>query len=141
VKYLLDTCVISEIVKPAPAQTVTHWLDSQEDNALFISSLTIGEIQKGINKLPSTKKRTALEKWFDEYFHQYFDNRILEITPSIAARWGKIQGQTERLGKKLPIIDSFIAATAITHDLTIVTRNIKDIKYIPNIKFLDPWNL
>lgn len=137
-KYLLDTCVISEFVRKKPSKKVVEWLNSKSEDVLYVSVLTIGEIQKGISKLPSSKKKLLLQKWLDNDLLNRFENKILDITTDVVDRWGRIQGEAEQNGKKLPVIDSLIAATAFTRGLTVVTRNVEDIART-GIAIRNPW--
>jgi toxin FitB len=123
--YLSDTCALSEFLKKTPDEKVIEWFENQIEDSLFISVLTIGEINKGISKLPPSKRKTELETWLESILFRY-DKRILPISLNIATRWGNLLGELEPKGRVLPIIDSLIAATALEHDLTIITRNESD---------------
>jgi predicted nucleic acid-binding protein len=137
-KYLLDTCVISELVTPHPDEKVLLWLQEREENDLFLSVLTIGEIHKGIAKLPDSKKKRSLIKWVEDDLKKRFAGRVLDITEDIAIKWGEILGESEKKGKKIPVIDGLISASAIAEDLTVVTRNIKDMENT-GAKLINPW--
>jgi len=137
-KYLLDTCVISELIKPEKDTNVVEWMQNKEENSLFISVLTIGEIHKGIAKLPDSPKKQSIQEWVNDDLKKRFAGRIIEITEEIATSWGKIQGKAEKEGKKMPVLDSLIAATAIKNNLTVVTRNIKDIEN-SGCQSINPW--
>lgn len=137
-RCLLDTCVISEFVKPRPNAAVLEWLDRCDETGLYLSVLTLGEIRKGVEKLPNTKRRRALHAWLDQDLTPRFDGRILDVTREVALAWGAIQGQSERSGSALPVIDALIAATALTYDLTVVTRNESDMGRSGALVF-DPW--
>jgi predicted nucleic acid-binding protein len=137
-KYLLDTCVISELIKKEKNSKVVKWIKKRKESSLFISVLTVGEIQKGISKLPDSHKKEYLKTWIDNDLKKRFSGRILEITEEIATSWGEIQAKSESEGKKMPAIDSLIAATAIKNNLTVVTRNEKDIEN-SGCKSINPW--
>ncbi|SLM29666.1 PilT protein domain protein [Desulfamplus magnetovallimortis] len=137
-KYLLDTCVISELIKQEPNQKVVQWIGNIEEANLFISVLTIGELHKGIEKLPDSRKKSTLHKWVMYDLRVRFKNRIIDFDIQAATTWGKIQAQSELLGKTLPAIDGLIAATGLFHDLVVVTRNIKDMK-VSGVELLNPW--
>jgi len=137
-KYLLDTCVISELIKKEKNNKVVKWIKKRRESSLFISVLTVGEIQKGISKLPDSHKKEYLKTWIDNDLKKRFAGRILEITEEIATSWGEIQAKSEIEGKKMPAIDSLIAATAIKNNLTVVTRNEKDIEN-SGCKSINPW--
>jgi len=124
-RYLLDTCVFAEYSRPRPNTKVFEWIDAQEQELQFLSVLTIGEMEKGIARLPSSKRRQSLEEVLNVIVSR-FDHRILQLDIAIARRWGRMVESLELKGRKLPIIDSLIAATALEHDLTIVTQNILD---------------
>jgi len=136
--YLLDTCVISELIKKSPSQKVVEWVSQVEETDLFISVLTIGEIHKGIEKLPKSKKKEKLHKWVNYNLQERFENRIISFDLQTATIWGKIQAHSEALGKPLPAIDGQIAATGISYDLTVVTRNTPDME-VSGVSLLNPW--
>ena len=136
--WLLDTCVISELIKPRPRSRVVSWLGSQHEEHLFLSSITIGEIQKGISKLPESSKRNKLQEWLDFDLMERFDQRILGIDSLAARKWGEIQALSEKSGIKTPVVDGLIAAIGIVHDLTVVTRNIHDME-VSGVKLFNPW--
>lgn len=137
-KYLLDTCVISEIMKQKPSGKVTKWIKNEDETNFFISVLTIGELHKGIEKLSESKRKEKLHNWVENDLKERFWNKIIDIDMQVAMIWGKIQGMTERVGKPMPAIDSLIAATGITHHLTVVTRNTSDMKE-SGVALLNPW--
>ena len=124
-KYLLDTCVISELANPTPNSQVVEWLSRQQSSELYLSVLTIGEIKKGIAKRGDDVRAKRLERWLEEIVRLFAD-RILYIDREISLAWGRICGEAERIGKKRPAIDSLIAATAMVRDMTVVTRNVSD---------------
>lgn len=136
--YLLDTCVISELIKKSPSPKVVKWISNIEETNLFISVLTIGEIHKGIEKLLKSKKKGKLHKWVNYDLQERFKNRIISFDPQIVAVWGQIQAHSETLGKPLPAIDGQIAATGISYNLTVVTRNTTDME-VSGVALLNPW--
>lgn len=137
-KYLLDTCLISELVKKSPNASVLGWLDKQDEDQLYLSALTIGEFQKGISKLADARKKEELQIWLSSDLGSRFERRILNIDTEVAVRWGELIGEAERRGKRLPVIDSLIAATAAVHNLTVVTRNTGDLEECA-VRVLNPW--
>lgn len=137
-KYLLDTCVISEIIRPKPSIKVTEWIKKEDENSFYISVLTIGELHKGIEKLDESTRKEDLHNWVENDLKERFWTRIIDIDQQTAVAWGKIQGMAERVGKPMPAIDSLIAATGITHHLTVVTRNTSDMKE-SGAALLNPW--
>ena len=137
-KYLLDTCLLSELIKPNPSAKVVEWLSAQNEDHLFISVLTIGEILKGIGKLPKSRKKTQLQAWVDHDLRTRFKRKTLPIDEEAAETWGTISAEAEEKGKKLPVIDGLLAATALSNGLTIITRNTKDIE-ASGAQCLNPW--
>ena len=137
-KYLLDTCVISEVVVPKPKQNVIDWVSAQDEEHLFLSVLTLGEIHKGISKLSASKKKKALGVWLQSDLLERFSGRIIPIDDQVAMNWGAIQASAEKNGTPIPSIDGLIAATGITHKMTVVTRNVADMEHSGALLF-NPW--
>ncbi len=138
-KYLVDTCVISETFKPNPDPKVLKWIDACAEDSVFISVLTIGELQKGISKLPNSQKKQLMQHWLDVDFLQRFAGRIIEIDEDVVSLWGAMLADKEKKGVNIPAIDSLIAATALANGLVVVTRNTKDFEKC-GVKILDPFN-
>ena len=136
--FLLDTNVISEIIKPSPNQHVVAWIGSTTEDLLFVSVLTVGEIRKGIEALPATIKRAQLERWLTHDLVPRFDNRIVPIDLAVAHRWGEISGRALLHGTLLPVIDGLLAATAAHFDLTLVTRDTRHSE-LTGIAYFNPW--
>ena len=136
--YLLDTCVFSEVSKKKPELSVITWLDRVSEDECFISVLTLGELYKGVSKLLESYRKQELRRWLELDFRQRFAGRVLDITEAVSVKWAQILGERERQGLKLPMIDSLIGATAIVHDLIVVTRNVRDIKPSGASTF-NPW--
>ena len=137
-KYLLDTCVISEIIKPKPDENVTSWLESQKENSLYLSVLTFGEIEKGIEKASDQIRKQKLRLWVEDDLKKRFEGRIIPIDFSIAAEWGKIQGKAELLGKPMPTMDGLIAVSGLVSQCVVVTRNISDMEQ-SSAELFNPW--
>lgn len=137
-RYLLDTCVISEITKPRPATRVLTWLDTQEELTLYLSVITFGELQKGISKLPASRKRQQLQQWVDRDLTRRFTGRILGVDCEVALRWGTMAGAAEQQGQPLPVLDGLLAATAVVGGLTLVTRNTAHVQ-ATGVPLFDPW--
>jgi len=137
-KYLLDTCVISELVKIRPNKKVVDWITQNNEENFYVSSLTFGEIHKGIEKLPESIRKNTLHQWVEHDLKDRFRNRILSVDLNVAMVWGKIQAKTELDGRPMPAIDGLIAATGMAYDLTVVTRNIVDMEQ-SGVSLLNPW--
>ncbi len=135
--YLLDTCLISEFRKPQPEPKVIKWLSNQIEETLFLSVITIGEIQKGISGLVPSKKRADLEIWLRNLIIRY-DGRILPLGTDEMLFWGETITKLEQKGRVLPFMDSLIAVTALTHNLTLITKNEADFKNT-GVKILNVW--
>jgi len=138
VKYLLDTCLISELVKKVPHPAVVNWLDSQDEQGLFLSVLTIGELQKGIGKFPDSARKDELQAWVEHDLALRFTGRIIDVDMEAMLIWGRLQGESERKGETLHVMDSLIAATAKAHGLVVVTRNVRDIERC-QVRVCNPW--
>lgn len=123
--YLVDTNAISEFRKKQPNQKVLDWFAAQAEESLFLSVITIGEIEKGIAKITDPSGKAKYEIYLETLVLR-FDRRILPISLKIGRRWGKLFGTLQKTGRVLPNWDSLLAATALEHDLTIITRNTTD---------------
>ncbi|MDA8337531.1 MAG: type II toxin-antitoxin system VapC family toxin [Peptococcaceae bacterium] len=137
-KYLLDTNVLSELIKKEPNSGVIRWINECDESTLFLSVITLGELKKGIAKLNDESRAERLHKWVSQDLIKRFDGRILPIDFDAAFTWGKIQGVSEKGGIKLPVLDSLIAATAISNNLTVATRNVHDMERCQASVF-NPW--
>jgi toxin FitB len=135
--YLIDTNVISEFVRSQPNQHVVQWVEKIPPQALYISVLTIGDIRKGVEKIPSPSRREKIRLWLEQDLPEWFEDRILHIDLATADRWGRL---LEEVGRSVPAIDSLLAATALHHELRIITRNINDFKF-PGLEVVNPWEL
>lgn len=136
-KYLIDTCVISEIVRPFPEKAVLDWFKTVPSERLFLSVVTIGEIRKGIAKLAHSKRKTKLAEWLNTLQDDYQD-RILPIDLGVAETWGEMQALSEKKGSPTSTIDGLIAAIARTNGLILVTRNESDFEAY-DISMFNPW--
>jgi predicted nucleic acid-binding protein len=136
--FLLDTNVISELVKVKPEPKVTRWIENTDETLLYLSVLTLGEIRKGISFLPQSRRRVVLEAWLDHDLSLRFSDRILPVDKQVADRWGRIAGSAAAKKSSLPVIDGLFAATAQHHNLTLVTRNTRDIA-ATGVPAFDPW--
>jgi toxin FitB len=136
--YLLDTCVISEFIKPHPEPKVVDWLNTTDPDQVFLSAVTIGEIQFGISNRPPSNRRTELEIWLNESLFPQFTNRILTLDADIFLTWGQMTAQQRQQGKPMSVMDSLIAAVALQHRMVLVTRNISDFS-ATGLSLLNPW--
>jgi len=135
--FLLDTCVVSEYSKSAPSSKVLQWIDEQPDHDLFISAITFGEIQKGIATLPHGRKRQILETFLKNTL-ETFEGRILPLDREVCLQWGTLRGQMQLKGQIIPVVDALLAATALAHRMTFVTRNVADFERT-GVEILNPW--
>jgi toxin FitB len=136
--YLLDTCLISELVAKRPNQQVVDWLDSQTPEILYLSVVTMGEIAKGIQKLGESQRKDSLQIWLTQILPTRFSGRILEIEVATMLLWGELVGRLEKQGRSLPVMDSLIAAIALQNSLSLVTRNENDFAGT-GVEIVNPW--
>lgn len=136
--YLLDTNCISELVRTSPEPRVMAWIDATDESMLYLSVLTLGEIRKGLAALPQGRRRTLLESWLDVELRARFTGKILSIDSQVADRWGWLASTAKRGGKALSVVDGLLAATALHHNLTIVSRNVTDFAHL-HVPVLNPW--
>lgn len=137
--HLLDTCVLSELRKPAANPGLVDWARRADEPGLYLSVLSIGEIQRGIARLDDGRRKQALQHWLEHELLARFSGRILPVELEAALEWGLVGAARERAGRPAPVTDSLIAATAIVHNLVLVTRNQKDFSGYP-VKVLNPWS-
>jgi predicted nucleic acid-binding protein len=123
--FLVDTNVLSEFFKKVQHPGVMRWFEQTDPESQFISVLTVGELRKGIVRLPASRRSEALEEWLAELIEGASD-RILPFTLETANRWASMRADMEQAGRIIPVIDGLIAATALEHGLQIVTRNTAD---------------
>ncbi len=135
--WLIDTSASSELSRPKPDRTVLRWFDTHNELEMYFSALTLGELQKGVIRLALGQRRERLVDWFEDLAVR-FEARILPVDLEVSRVWGEMVAQAEHRGQPLPVIDSLIAATAIVHDLTVVTRNTRDFLRT-GVKTEDPW--
>lgn len=133
--YLIDTNVLSELRRKSPNPAVVDWISQRPSTVLYLSVLTLGEIRKGIEGVADQARRQSLSDWLEVDLPTFFTGRILPVDGAVADRWGRLVAAA---GRHLPAIDSLLAATALTHDLTLVTRNIKDFAGMP-VQTFNPW--
>ena len=136
---LLDTNVLSEVQRPAPAPKVLAWLDMVDEDRTFISVASIAELRRGIALLDDGRRRMALTAWLAYDLPTRFAERVLPIDHAVAERWGDLMAQSRRSGIALSVMDGIFAATALAHQLTLVTRNVKDFAAL-GVPLLNPWD-
>ena len=133
--YLLDTHVISEVARRKPHQAVLDWLDQVPPSGLHMSVLSIGEVRKGVERLKPGTRKERLRVWLEQALVGWLEDRILPVDHAVADEWGRLNAAARRT---LPATDSLIAATALTHNLRVVTRNTKDFEF-PGLEVVNPW--
>jgi hypothetical protein len=137
--YLVDTNVISELTKPLPNPAVVRWLAESDEDRVFLSVISLAEIRRGIALMDSGRRRDQLEAWFRIEVPQRFERRLIGVDREIAERWGDVIAASRRRGIGLSAMDGFLAATAQAHNLTLVTRNLRDFASLDLI-LLNPWS-
>lgn len=135
--YILDTCVISELTKLKPDRNVMEWFSRCDEDLLYISCLTLGKINFGIDMVRDSKKRNDLVKWYNDFVETFRDS-TLPITDSICILWGRERALYRKKGIQIPVIDGLIACTAMEKKYVLVTRNVNDFKAM-NIQLFNPW--
>jgi predicted nucleic acid-binding protein len=136
VSYLVDTNVLSELMRPQPDERVVRWFAVVPDESLYISVLTLGELRKGVELLDGGHRREKLRVWLETELREWFQDRVLPIDAAVADRWGRLLAEA---GRPLPAVDSLVAATALHHDLRLVTRNVADFAF-PALEIVNPWS-
>jgi predicted nucleic acid-binding protein len=135
VSYLIDTNVLSELRRRDAHPNVVGWMQARPRQSLYLSVLSLGEIRKGIEGVQDAAFRQTLTDWLEVELRHYFVGRLLDIDGTVADRWGRVQASA---GRTLPVIDGLLAATALQHDLSLVTRNTKDFAGL-GITLINPW--
>ncbi len=138
--FLLDTNVPSELTRQQPDRRVARWLEDTDDDLMYFSVISIGEICKGFTVHPEEHRRASLRQWLENELRPWFAGRILPISEAIAERWGILDGECQLKGLALSAPDGLIAATALEHDLSVVTRNMKDFAGL-GVAVLNPWDI
>lgn len=134
-RYLIDTNVISELRRREPDPLVVRWFAQRPAEHLFLSVLTLGEIRRGVERLVAGQRQQELRSWLEQELPAFFSGRVLPVDAGIAHRWGRMQAA---IGRPLPAIDSLLAATALEHNLVLVTRNLKHVADLP-VAIANPW--
>jgi toxin FitB len=136
--YLLDTNCLSELVRVKPEPRVIEWLEAVDENLLYLSVLTLGEIRQGVAALALGRRRARLDAWLETDLPDRFAGRILSVDAPVASRWGMLSAVARRRGAPLPVVDGLLAATALHHNLTLVSRNVADFS-AAHVPVLNPW--
>lgn len=134
---ILDTCVISETMRPRPSESVLEWIEGLPENEVYLPTLVLGELRHGIDRLDAGKKRVALDRWLEQ-LRVRFHRRILAIDEETALAWGALSARLETSGKPMPLMDSLIAAVAERHGAVLATRNTDDFA-AAGIQTVNPW--
>jgi toxin FitB len=137
-RYLLDTCVISELASKRPQREVVLWVDELGPDDAYLSVVTIGEVRKGIEKVREPEKRDRLMAWLQSEVLPRFGKNLIALDLPVLLEWGRLVGRLETLGSPMPAMDSLIAAAALHHDLVLATRNVSDFQ-ATGVKLVNPW--
>lgn len=140
-KYLLDTNIISEFVSKKPNQKVLDYINSLDENDIYLSVITLGEIRFGIEKLDREKQKKKIKNlshWLNNDLMQRFEGRVLDIDLEIMLKWGEVNAQLQKVGKPMPIMDSLIASSCLAKDFVLITRNEKDF-YSFEMEMVNPF--
>lgn len=136
--FLLDTCVISEALTKQPNPKVLEFVDNLDSDEVYLSAITIGELFKGIAKLPASRRRNELQAWFEDELLVSYEGKILPLDAGVLVTWGKLMARLESDGHVMPVMDSLIAAIVLTYDMTLVTRNVSDFEN-SGTQIANPW--
>lgn len=138
-RFLLDTNVVSELISRRPDERVVSWVDGLDPGSTYLSVITIGEISKGIEKLPDSRRKDTIRDWLSGDLLLRFEGRILTIDVAVMLAWGALAAESESRGRTMPAMDSLISALALHHDLVLATRNEDDFSHA-GVRILNPWN-
>ena len=138
--YLLDTCVLSEFARREPNPLVIQWVAQADERSLYLSVLSIGEIQRGVERLAESQRKRELRQWLGQALMPRFADRLLPLNAEIMLVWGTLTARLEGQGRKMSAFDSLIAATALFHHLILVTRNEADFVN-SGLSVVNPWNI
>jgi toxin FitB len=136
--FLLDTCAISELVARQPNPRVVQWVDSMDEDKLFLSAITIGEIKRGIERLADSRRKSVLREWLEDDLLLRFSDKILSVDTAVMLAWGELMADLEKRGRRMPAIDSLVAATCLQRSLDLVTRNESDFAH-SGVRVINPW--
>lgn len=136
--FLLDTNAVSEFTKPRPNPGVIAWMEATDEDRIFLSVVSLAELRYGIERMAAGKRRSRLEQWLQEELPARFESRVLPVDAAVADAWGRTVSRNEAVGRPISTIDAFLAATAETHHMTLVTRNVSDFSLLTAV--LNPWS-
>ena len=136
--YLLDTCVISEFTRRSPDKNVIGWMDGIDEEKLYLSVITIGELQHGIERLEDSARKTELLAWMNDRLINRFSHRIIPLDTLTMLFWGSLMARLEKDGRPMPVLDSLLAASSLRNDLVLATRNLTDFTS-SGVKLVNPW--
>jgi toxin FitB len=137
VNFLLDTNAVSEWVKPRPNPGLIGWMESSDEDRVFISVISLAELRYGVERMPAGRRRNRLEQWLRHELPLRFENRILSVDTNVAEAWGRTVSRNEAAGRPIGVMDAFLSATAEINQLTLVTRNVSDFPLLKTV--LNPW--
>ena len=137
-RFLLDTCVVSEQARAKPRAAVQAWMDLHPADALYLSVLSVAEIRQGIVQLRDEDRARQYARWLDGHVMPAFGDRLLGVDVAICERWGDMRGKALRAGRPMTMVESLLAATALVHDMAVVTRNVTDFEPF-GVRIVNPW--
>jgi predicted nucleic acid-binding protein len=137
VNFLLDTNAVSEWVKPRPNPGIIGWMESADEDRIFLSVVSLAELRYGVERMAPGRRRNRLEQWLQHELPLRFEGRILPVDANVAEAWGRTVSRSEAAGRPIEAMDAFLAATAETHQLTLLTRNVSDFPLLKTV--LNPW--
>ena len=135
--FLLDTNAVSEWVKPRPNPGLIGWMESTDEDRVFISVVTLADLRYGVERLAAGARRRRLEEWLGRELPLRFEGRMLPVDADVAEAWGETVSRSEAMGRPIGAMDAFLAATAEVHQLTLVTRDVSDFKVLKTV--MNPW--
>lgn len=136
--FLLDTNVISESARPHPDAGVMDWLQTTDEDTLFLSVISLAELRYGIERLEDGRRKTTLDVWLTEQLCPRFEERLLTVDPVTADEWGRVVAKAQAAGRPIGAMDAFVAAHALQHELVLVTRNTADFR-AAGVRLFNPW--
>jgi toxin FitB len=138
-RYLLDTNVLSEFKRPTPNAMVLSWLSAANEEELYISVVSLGELRQGVEQLADGRRKTELDRWLRDELPGRFEGRVLEVNAAVADVWGELSAKVKRQGLSVGVVDRYLAAAARVHAMAIVTRNTKDFRAL-DVNLVNPWH-